>query len=206
MQVITCIREELNRLETQSTTDRILDAAIYLISDKGYAAATTKSIAELAEVNEVTVFRHFGNKRGILKAIVSKFSYGPVLQKTLEVDTTWNLEKDLLHFAREYSRFMLSIKEFVLIGFKEAGAFPEIDEEIANVPLFIKTQLMSYFAEMKKQGKMIDLNEESVALSFIAINFGHFLSAARLGTNVTELDIQLQITTSVTIFSRGLTP
>lgn len=193
-------------MATQSTADRIIEAAIQLVSDKGYAAATTKSIAELAGVNEVTVFRHFGNKRGILRAIVEKFSYGPILQKTLEVDVTWNLETDLLHFAMEYSKFMLSIKEFVLIGFKEAGSFPEIDEEIANVPRFIKKQLMRYFAEMQQRGKMIECDVEAVALSFIAVNFGHFVSAARLGNSVTEIDISDQLKTSVAIFLRGLTP
>lgn len=68
-------------MQTQSTSDRIIDATIELTSKKGYKAATTKAIAELAGVNEVTIFRHFGNKRGILKAVIQRFSYGPLLQK-----------------------------------------------------------------------------------------------------------------------------
>ncbi|WP_248512591.1 TetR/AcrR family transcriptional regulator [Sporosarcina sp. NCCP-2222] len=193
-------------LSTKSTTERILDAAIELVSEKGYAAATTKSIAELAGVNEVTIFRHFGNKRGILKAIIEKFSYGPILQKTIQLEVSYELQDDLLLFSKEYLRYMLSIKDFVLIGFREAGSFPEIDEEIANVPRAIKEELMKYFTEMQRRGKIIDMDVEPISMSFIAINFGHFISAARLGNNVTAIDLAELLQTSVTIFSRGITP
>ncbi|WP_243458222.1 TetR/AcrR family transcriptional regulator [Sporosarcina sp. Te-1] len=193
-------------LSTKSTTERILEAAIELVSEKGYAAATTKSIADLAGVNEVTIFRHFGNKRGILKAIIEKFSYGPILQKTIQLEVTYELKDDLLLFSEEYLRYMFSIKDFVLIGFREAGSFPEIDEEIANIPRVIKEELMKYFMEMQRRGKIMDIDVEPIAMSFIAINFGHFISAARLGSNVTTIDLTELLRTSVTIFSRGIAP
>ncbi|QTD43092.1 TetR/AcrR family transcriptional regulator [Sporosarcina sp. Te-1] len=193
-------------MSTKSTTERILEAAIELVSEKGYAAATTKSIADLAGVNEVTIFRHFGNKRGILKAIIEKFSYGPILQKTIQLEVTYELKDDLLLFSEEYLRYMFSIKDFVLIGFREAGSFPEIDEEIANIPRVIKEELMKYFMEMQRRGKIMDIDVEPIAMSFIAINFGHFISAARLGSNVTTIDLTELLRTSVTIFSRGIAP
>ncbi|WP_153723440.1 TetR/AcrR family transcriptional regulator [Sporosarcina cascadiensis] len=193
-------------MPTRNTSERILDAAVQLISEKGYAAATTRSIAQLAEVNEVTVFRHFGSKRGILRAIIDKFSYGPVFENVIQFDVQYELEKDLLHFSKKYFQTMLPIKDLVLIAFKEAGAFPEFDEELGSVPRALKEQLISYFAEMKNRGKTIDLNEEEIALSFIALNFGHFISHIRLGKTVTSLDIQSLLQTSVSIFSRGLTP
>ncbi|MBS4209874.1 TetR/AcrR family transcriptional regulator [Bacillus sp. FJAT-50079] len=189
----------------QSTSDRIINAAIELISEKGYKAATTKAIAQLAGVNEVTLFRHFGNKHGILKAIVQKFSYGPHLQKVMHEKVVWDVEIDLYNFSIEYQSYIMSIKDFVLIGFKEADAFPEINEEIANVPLFIKNELIDYFREMKRKRKIIDINIEATAMALIAINFGHFISRARLGDQVTELTTDQLIKTSVTIFSRGLT-
>lgn len=193
-------------LTTQSTSDRIINAAIELISEKGYKAATTKAIAQLANVNEVTIFRHFGNKRGILKAIVEKFSYVPHLQKIMHENVVWNLEIDLYNFSIEYQNYIMSIKEFVLIGFKEADAFPEINEEIANVPLFLKNELIHYFEEMKRKGKIIDTNIEATVMSLIAINFGHFISRARLGSNVSKLSTEQYLKTSISIFSRGLTP
>lgn len=191
-------------LTTKETAERIIDAALQLISEKGYTAATTKAIAELAEVNEVTIFRHFGNKRGILKAIIDQFSYHPVLQQAMREHATWDLETDLLNFSLKYFDYMMSIKDFVMIGFKESMQFPEINDEIANVPLHIKHELIHYFDEMYSRGKIREVNYEAAAMSLIAINFGLFVSRARLGTIVSDIPAEELLKTSIAIFSRGL--
>ncbi|MFJ7406383.1 MULTISPECIES: TetR/AcrR family transcriptional regulator [unclassified Lysinibacillus] len=191
-------------MTTKETADRIIEAAIQLISEKGYTAATTKAIADLAQVNEVTIFRHFGNKQGILKTIVDRFSYNPILQKMIREEVTWDLETDLKHFSMKYFEYMMSIKDLVMIGFKESMQFPEISNEIANVPLLFKNELIHYFEEMHHKGKIREVNYEAAALSLIALNFGHFISRARLGTTVSTLPTEELINTSVAIFSRGL--
>ncbi len=193
-------------MSEQTTSDRITVAAIELISQKGYKSATTKAIAQLANVNEVTLFRHFGNKRGLLKAIVQKFSYAPLLQQVIQEQVTWDLKDDLLLFSTEYQRYIMSIKDFVMIGMKEADLFPEINEEIANVPLLIKKEIMNYLSEMQKRGNLVDVNIEATAMALIHLNFGHFLSLARLGVNVSEITTEDQLKTNIFIFSRGLTP
>ncbi|MEK5333116.1 MULTISPECIES: TetR/AcrR family transcriptional regulator [unclassified Lysinibacillus] len=191
-------------MTTKETAERIIEAAIQLISEKGYTAATTKAIADLAQVNEVTIFRHFGNKQGILKTIVDRFSYNPILQKMMHEEVTWDLETDLNHFSMKYFEYMMSIKDLVMIGFKESMQFPEISNEIANVPLIFKNELIQYFEEMHHKGKIREVNYEAAALSLIALNFGHFISRARLGTTVSTLPTEELINTSVAIFSRGL--
>ncbi|WP_419719861.1 TetR/AcrR family transcriptional regulator [Lysinibacillus fusiformis] len=191
-------------LTTKGTAERIIEAALQLISEKGYTAATTKTIAELAGVNEVTLFRHFGNKRGLLKAIVEQFSYYPLLQQEIHQNVTWDLEKDLLNFSLKHFEFLMSIKDLVMIGFKESIQFPEISEEIANIPLLIKKELCQYFQEMQQRGKIREVDFEAAALSLIALNFGHFMSRARLGTMVSDIPTEELLQTSVAIFSRGL--
>lgn len=191
-------------LATKETAERIIEAALQLVSEKGYTAATTKSIAELAGVNEVTLFRHFGNKRGLLKAIIEQFSYYPLLQQEINQNVTWELEKDLLNFSLKHFQFLMSIKDFVMIGFKESIQFPEISEEIANIPLLIKKELIHYFQEMHQRGKIREVDFEAAALSLIALNFGHFMSRARLGTIVSNIPTEELLQTSVAIFSRGL--
>lgn len=201
--MITCTKGSLG-LTTKGTAERIIEAALQLISEKGYTAATTKTIAELAGVNEVTLFRHFGNKRGLLKAIVEQFSYYPLLQKEIHQNVTWDLEKDLLNFSLKHFEFLMLIKDLVMIGFKESIQFPEISEEIANIPLLIKKELCHYFQEMQQRGKIREVDFEAAALSLIALNFGHFMSRARLGTMVSDIPTEELLQTSVAIFSRGL--
>ena len=58
----------------RDTENAILDAAAELFAERGYASTTTRAIAERAGVNEVTLFRRFENKAGVLRAISERWS------------------------------------------------------------------------------------------------------------------------------------
>ncbi|MFD1020778.1 TetR/AcrR family transcriptional regulator [Thalassobacillus hwangdonensis] len=49
---------------------KILEAAIEIFSEKGYAATSTSEIAKRAEVAEGTIFRHYKTKKDLLLSIV----------------------------------------------------------------------------------------------------------------------------------------
>lgn len=53
---------------TPTTKDRIIEAALRAFARDGLQGATTRMIAQEAGVNEVTLFRHFQNKEGLLAA------------------------------------------------------------------------------------------------------------------------------------------
>ncbi len=57
---------------TSETERKILDAALNLFAEKGYAGATTRSIAEKAEVSELTLFRKFKTKRNLFDTLITK--------------------------------------------------------------------------------------------------------------------------------------
>ena len=50
--------------------DEILEAATRVIALKGFAGATTKDIADEADIGESTLYNYFGSKRDILLAIL----------------------------------------------------------------------------------------------------------------------------------------
>lgn len=52
--------------------EKILDVALQLFAAKGYDATSTSKIAKVAEVSEGLIFRHFGNKEGLLNAIMDQ--------------------------------------------------------------------------------------------------------------------------------------
>lgn len=54
------------------TQDAILEAAFRAFVDFGFEKATTKRIAEYAGVNEVTIFRKFGNKAALIHEVVRR--------------------------------------------------------------------------------------------------------------------------------------
>ena len=54
----------------KSTKDRLIEAALDLFAEKGVTETTTKAVAERARVNEVTLFRKFGNKHRLMLAVI----------------------------------------------------------------------------------------------------------------------------------------
>ncbi len=62
--------------KSELTQERILDAAVLLIAEKGYAATTTSEIAKSSQVAEGTVFKYFPTKEAILKRAVYRFVDG----------------------------------------------------------------------------------------------------------------------------------
>ncbi|WP_141432641.1 TetR/AcrR family transcriptional regulator [Bacillus sp. 03113] len=193
-------------VENKSTSDRIIEAFIELFRDHGYKGTTTRAVAERAGVNEVTIFRHFENKKGIMDAAIQFISYSPYLEKVINEQMTWNLEHDLWVIAEGYHTYMEKMKDLVWIGFREAGLFPELEEAILKIPLQLKENMISYFSVMQKQGKLIDTDLEFQAMNFIWLNFGYFLSKSRFGDKViksTKIDF---LKHSIQLFARGLTP
>lgn len=52
--------------------ERILRAALELFANEGYNASSTSKIAKKAGVSEGLIFRHFGNKKGLLTALMQQ--------------------------------------------------------------------------------------------------------------------------------------
>ncbi len=66
-----------------SSRERIVAAALSLFLAQGITATTTKEIAERADVNEVTLFRQFGSKQGLLLAVLQEASILAQMQVAL---------------------------------------------------------------------------------------------------------------------------
>jgi len=69
--------------------EKILQAALALFAKEGFNATSTSKVAKAAGVSEGLIFRHFGNKEGLLQAILE---FGAVKLKEIIVDIV--LESD----------------------------------------------------------------------------------------------------------------
>ena len=56
----------------EETEKQILNAAVQIISEKGYNATKTNEIATLANTSEAIIFKYYKTKKGLLEAIISK--------------------------------------------------------------------------------------------------------------------------------------
>ena len=55
------------------TSRLIMKVALRLFSEKGYYSTTTKQIAHEADVNELTIFRHFGSKANLFQVTTEHY-------------------------------------------------------------------------------------------------------------------------------------
>lgn len=191
---------------THSTREKIIEATLNLIQEKGYKAATTKLIAEKAGVREITIFRHFGSKMGIMDEAFTHLLVSPISEHFFEIEPTWDLEKDLTQYVNKYNQILNKNRDFILISFKEMGTFPKLDQLITSIPREVKERLIDYFTEMHRQGKVIEANFEAVVLNLLWLLFGSFLSRTRFEDQITSISEDELYKNTILLFTRGLTP
>ncbi|HEY9880905.1 MAG TPA: TetR/AcrR family transcriptional regulator [Leptolyngbyaceae cyanobacterium] len=56
----------------KTTRQRLIQTALQLFAQQGVTETTTRQIADVTGVNEVTLFRHFGSKHGLLLAVLEE--------------------------------------------------------------------------------------------------------------------------------------
>ena len=98
------------------TQEKIIQATMNLIMNKGYGATTTKDIAKQAGINECTIFRKFKGKKDIVLSAMELPEWNPKLQ---EADFSYqgNLEEDLISFSKVYLSKVTPHMVKVSIGF-----------------------------------------------------------------------------------------
>lgn len=108
-----------------STRQRLINAALELFTSQGVTETTTRQIAELAQVNEVTLFRQFGNKQGLLLAVIEDSAVFTHLSETLraQVQKTSHLDQALKNYASNRLQALEKIPEVLRSVVGEAGRY-----------------------------------------------------------------------------------
>jgi len=68
----------------ENTKQKIVDAAIELISTQGYRGASVRKIARAVGIRESAIYNHYRNKEEILKTIISQIFVTPFEFKNVE--------------------------------------------------------------------------------------------------------------------------
>ena len=68
----------------ENTKQKIVDAAIELISTQGYRGASIRKIARAVGIRESAIYNHYKNKEEILKTIISQIFVTPFEFKNVE--------------------------------------------------------------------------------------------------------------------------
>jgi AcrR family transcriptional regulator len=91
--------------QRSNAAERLLDAAARVFARKGLKGATTREIAVEAGLSEMTLFRRFGTKEKLLRAVVERFFARRIEPPTVQ-ESPGDLGAALLHYAKLQHRLM----------------------------------------------------------------------------------------------------
>jgi AcrR family transcriptional regulator len=186
------------------TRQRILHAAAQVFAEGGYARATTRALAAAAGVNEVTLFRHFGNKENLFAAVIEQFA-GPAVTTALEAQLTGDPARDLCVVGVQLLELLLDRGEALRLMLCEAAHFPEVQQVMVQNPRQIRRMLASYIGRQVERGRFRSLHPEVAAQAFSGMFFAYAIAQGLLedsiGPDVTSEELVDQF---VDIFMNGM--
>ena len=130
----------------------ILDAVVATVGRRGYAGATTRQIAAAAGINEVTLFRRFGDKRRLVLAAVHA-DIGPFAATGTQA--TDDLEADLRRVLTYYAGVLADHGELLLVLMIESARDPDLGELIRE-PLSVQGELRRLIEHHQRAGRLVD--------------------------------------------------
>jgi AcrR family transcriptional regulator len=132
-----------------SRAPEILDAALAVFAEKGFASARMEDIAAKAGVTKGTIYLYFQNKEAVFKSLV-RDRISPTVDRVVNVANFEGPSRDLLRFALlTMGRFLTGSDLIVLpkIILAESGNFPELarfySQEIITKGLSVMTSLIA---------------------------------------------------------------
>jgi len=135
-----------------ATSKKIMKVALKLFSEKGYYSTTTKEIANEAEVNEVTVFRHFGSKANLFQLTTEHYVIDAKIDHILDGTDKLDFKQSMNIVAERICSLCEENRRLYKVQMKLADS----EQGFVKLKLSRKviTVLEAYFEDLKKDGKV----------------------------------------------------
>ncbi len=160
---------------SEDTRQRIILAARQLFSEVGYALATTRLIAEAAQVNEVTLFRHFGSKKALLMACMEDIN-ATGFSATFESELSGDYPADILQMAQHQIADMRANVEVLRLLLCDVRSVPELRQVLLAGGRGNLERLSGYFQKQIDAGIL----RQELSAQVLAIAFDSLFSSSVL--------------------------
>jgi AcrR family transcriptional regulator len=142
----------------------MFNAAVEAVVQHGYAAATIKRIAEIAEVGEATLFRRFGTKevllREALRAEAATFAREAITY-------TGDLQADLTRVVNAYQQCLQRRGRLALSVLAELSRRPEL-REVMEAPAAAVAGVATLVSRYQSEGRLIGETPWEVLLPLLS--------------------------------------
>ncbi|MBI9051741.1 MAG: TetR/AcrR family transcriptional regulator [Anaerolineaceae bacterium] len=172
--------------------EKIYQAVLKVISENGYAGATTKLMAEAANVSEVTLFRKYKNKLQLVKqALLNIIKQTDFLAAT---QFSGNVNADLLHVVQAYQDSAVKYSRLLFMMFSEMSSFPEV-LSLLDPPLEVFNNIRNLFAKYQSAGILQQENPvHAMSALFGPLIYTSMMQSAMPNVHIPPLDLQKHVT------------
>ncbi|MFD2328224.1 TetR family transcriptional regulator [Cohnella sp. GCM10020058] len=191
--------------DESDSREKLMQAAIDLMADKGFKGVSTKEIAAAAGVSEMTLFRRFGTKLTLLEQAVEQYHYAVEMTSAFEENIVWHLGEDLRSIGRVYHEIMARNRKLYLIVLKD-DALAGVREKAQRHPKKMLELLTDYLNEMRVRGKLVETDTQMQAMTFMWMHFGAFVSRLYGGGPSSEASMADVIESSAALYEKAWTP
>jgi AcrR family transcriptional regulator len=159
-------RVSLTHFLIMVSRDKLLEAAARVFAESGFRGATTRRIAEVAGVNEVTLFRLFGSKSQLLtEAMACVQPQGCVCALP---DHPGDVEQELVEWSTSHLAFMRSIRTVIRRTMAELDEHPEMRSVIAEAKAPYLNQLFEYASKVRRPATPEDVDVLRTACAMLS--------------------------------------
>lgn len=169
------ISEAHRSASPEETRERILTAAREVIGRKGKRGATTREIADVAGVNEATLFRHFGTKEALLVACAQHFC-GYLVLADVAGGLHGTVAEDLLVLAQLMFARFVALGDMIRWSLVEQEYEKDIFAETAWQPQLAILAVLTDFMQRRIASGELRGDPQKLAMVFLGVVFMHALS------------------------------
>lgn len=188
---------------------RILIAAIDIFSEKGYANASTKEIADQAGVSEGNIFSKFGNKQGLLDAIIEpvvSMVFPQTIASLLDVETNRtpvSLHAFISDFMINRMRFLVENKKVLKIFIAELAYNQETRTHyMQSLPTSFLKDLKSQLNTMKRNHMIVNWNNDEIMRLIWSVIGGAVIDYLFFDRPIAKIEVTHMIDALVRALSR----
>lgn len=140
----------------EQTRIRLLEAAVDVISEKGFDKATMRAIAKSADVADATIYNYFSTKEKLLYGYCEYVQQQVMAElKTIDDFHEYTLQEQLHQLVETELRIWLPAREFLQVVFSQTYAAPTVGHELlADSKEVLKTMVVELIDASIEAGEM----------------------------------------------------
>ncbi len=162
----------------------MLDAALQVFAENGFVGATTKEIARMAKVNEVTLFRLFKSKKALFSAAIVERSPLAQIRRAVSFDSKHQIDELMVQNVKTVLGVLRSNKHLYMVMLGDAWRQPKTKASLYAQPMQKAFEFVTAFMQSQMDaGRLRKIDAKVAARAWMGAVQFYFLTSDLIGAD-----------------------